>query len=238
MALNGPKVAARWVDERRRTWWPPLKWWHFTTHLCLHTLSHTHTHLQYLSHPLWCTALRWRERTKLEQEVSWGAAVECGRGREQTLRESLDRKWSWVDEHEWELEEEEEVVSIGFVFEHFTVIWSNVPWTDARLLGRWFACACVWNVIWNADERWHDAKMTASHKPMPRLIHLCVCWVWQRREEDVTVTGVSITDGTGVCFMKANSVLLFFSSLYSSIFLISSSSLSSHLRADEQYGET
>lgn len=41
MAFNGPELAARWVDERRRTWRPPLKWWHSTTrpHVC--TLTHT-----------------------------------------------------------------------------------------------------------------------------------------------------------------------------------------------------
>lgn len=52
MALNGLELATRWVDERRRTWWPPLKWWYFTIHphvlCCMHaytrTRIHTHTH--------------------------------------------------------------------------------------------------------------------------------------------------------------------------------------------------
>lgn len=32
MALNGPEVATRWVNERRRTWRPLPKRWHVATH--------------------------------------------------------------------------------------------------------------------------------------------------------------------------------------------------------------
>lgn len=97
---------------------------------------------------------------------------------------------------------------------HFTVIRPNVPWT-AWLLGRCFVCVCVWNGIRSADERWHDAKMTVSHKPMPGLIHLCVCWVWQRRKEDVTVTRCQSRTGWGFVFWKLT--LPFHFSLLSSV---------------------
>lgn len=156
MALNGPKVAARWVDERRRTWWPLLKWWHFTTHPCAHTRGHTH--LQYLSHPVRCTALRWRERTQPEQEVIKGAAGKCGRGREQTRRVNLDRQWFWADEQGWE---SEEVVSVGFC------VWAVHSHLIKRLLncaaaGQVFcACLCVKRYMerwWKVTRRRDDSE--------------------------------------------------------------------------------
>lgn len=75
-------------------------------------------------------------------------------------------------------------------------------------------CVSFWNVIWNADERWHDAKMTASHKPMLGLILLCV-WVWQRREEDVTLTRCQSQTGRGFVLLKPT--LSFHFSLLSSL---------------------
>lgn len=51
MALNGLRVAARWVDEEGRTWWPPMEWWHFTTRPCMHMHTHTLTHIPLRTKP-------------------------------------------------------------------------------------------------------------------------------------------------------------------------------------------
>lgn len=48
-------------------------------------------------------------------------------------------------------------------------------WTAAGQMLCARVCLSVWNVICRADERWHDARMTASHKSMLAWIQLCVC---------------------------------------------------------------
>lgn len=114
----------------------------------------------------------------------------------------------------------EEVVSIWLAFEHFTGIWLNVPWT-ARLPGRRFVCVCVWNVIWSADERWHDAKMTASHNAMPGLIHLCVCVSVECDRDGKKMSqwqDVNHRQGGGLFYERQlrPSIFLFFSSVHPS----------------------
>lgn len=70
MALNGPEVATRWVDKRTRTWWPPLKWWHFTTHPNVHTYTPAVPLLHSLVHD---SKVKWKDRRY---------SNECGPNRE------------------------------------------------------------------------------------------------------------------------------------------------------------
>lgn len=209
MGLRWPQD--RWMSKRGRG---DLRWSGGTsppTLLC----AHAHTPAAPLL-PTWAhrSEVKRKHMPSTGRELQRRAALKCGRSGEQL--------WLLADSSDPEMRsksrnQREKVVRIGLCVWRFTAIWSNVPRAEG-LLGR--RCVRVCEMLGSGDERWHAVKMTVSHKPMPPLIHLCLC---------VTETGrrchsdrLSVTDGAGwgwgVVFWMPTLALCFcpFSSVYPS----------------------
>lgn len=103
--------------------------------------------------------------------------------------------------------EVEEVVSIEFGFDHFSVIWSVVAWT-ARLLGRDFVCLCV---KWYTDERWQWAISLCRVDSFVCLLNVT------ETERRCHSDKMSLTDG-GAAFSESQSCpSVFLSSVHPSV---------------------
>lgn len=173
--------------------------------------------------PMRCSKVKRKDATlnrKRDKRPEWNV----GKARGQTWREDLDRQWSGVDEQRWELEE---VVSIWFVFEHFSDL-IKCPLNCAVVLGRCFVCEMLYGALMKGDtmQRWQ------------RVISLCRRWficvsVQCDRDGKKMSQWQDVNHRQDGGFVSWKPTLSFyFSLLCSSVLFTSSLSLSVHLLVD------